>query len=430
MPVPYRVKYGLSVGNAPGIPVIDTLANFRGLSLTINDRTTIDASGHFFLDVADKPPTNAGAATGTLTVNGPARLGDVIDIGDTTYKIGDNIDISGGTKSQATATFVCDGPVADGEVIVIGDERYEIDYDAVVGEGNIIIPLANKAASATAIVNVTGPGLDGETLSINGVTFALDVDGSVMSGQKRVDISSDQTASAVVTAMKIVINATPEAGVTAIDGDGDTIVLTAIVRGAIGNEIALSLSDKFPGNIQGDQTTLSNGSDATAADACAAFKVSYDTISKYDMTVTDNLDGSFTITASAGGEQDGSAGNLPVSTTCANGSWGEGVTHMTGGGDATGNELLTALKLAGAEDTLVVFGDIDQGTLPVTAKIAGTAGNEIATTTTCTNAEWDAETLEGGTDGTVGSDGEAYISGTNLYMCLDNEWYSIALTKV
>ena len=245
MPVPYRVKYGLSVGEAPGIPVADALSNLMGLSLTISDKIKIDADGHIFLDVLEKPPTNASAATGAITVSGPAKLGDKITIGDTIYIVGDNVDISGGTKLQASATFVCEGPVTDGEIIVVGDEQYEVDYDGIIGEGNIPIPLASKASSATATINITGPGSDGDALSINGITFALDVDGGVMSGQKRVDISSDQTASAVVTAMKIVINATPEAGVTAVDGDGETIVLTAIAPGTAGNEISISLSDGF-----------------------------------------------------------------------------------------------------------------------------------------------------------------------------------------
>jgi len=113
----------------------------------------------------------------------------------------------------ATGTLTFSGTVSDGEVVVIGDDTYEFDTDASVTEGNILV-----------------------------------------------DVSGGATASDAVTALVAAITASATEPVSGADGDGDTVVITADVKGTAANSIATT-TDAANGSWA--EATLTGGIDGT-----------------------------------------------------------------------------------------------------------------------------------------------------------------------
>lgn len=83
-------------------------------------------------------------------------------------------------------------------------------------------------------------------------------------------------------------------------------------------------------------------------------------------------------------------------------------------------------EVSGTPENALVSASATATTLVVTAKNAGTAGNSIATTETCTNASFGGATLSGGVDGvnakiavaytSNGTEGEAQVGGAGVFM--------------
>lgn len=67
-----------------------------------------------------------------------------------------------------------------------------------------------------------------------------------------------------------------------------------------------------------------------------------------------------------------------------------------------------AIENSGTEDISV---DGDSDTLSIMANTPGMAGNQIAVSTTCLNASWDNDTLVGGQDAVLASQGEFFLNG-------------------
>jgi len=114
------------------------------------------------------------------------------------------------------------------------------------------------ADAATGTLTFTGVVADGETVTIGSEVYEFDTDDEVTDGNILVDVSGGATASAAVTALVTAITA-ESALVTAVDGSGDTVVLTAVTAGLTGNSI---VTDTDCENGSFGVETLTGGADA------------------------------------------------------------------------------------------------------------------------------------------------------------------------
>jgi phage tail sheath gpL-like len=136
--------------------------------------------------------------------------------------------------------------------------------DQVEAGSLLVIP------SGTAVTSTRAQGTlafsdsvsDGETVTIGGAVYEFDTDGTTAEGNIAVDVSQGFTASDAVTALVAAIEANEDSVVTAVDGEGNTVVVTAVVYGTEGNSIAV---DTDADNGEWTKATLTGGVDGTVA---------------------------------------------------------------------------------------------------------------------------------------------------------------------
>lgn len=122
-----------------------------------------------------------------------------------------------------------------------------------------------NAVNATATLTFSGVTNDGELVQIGSEIYEFDTGDGVAEGNILVDVSGvdGNTASASVTALVAAITNNSSL-VTAEDGDGDTVVVTAKTPGLTGNSIEVS-TDCANGSWGEGVTTLENGAKGTFA---------------------------------------------------------------------------------------------------------------------------------------------------------------------
>lgn len=127
----------------------------------------------------------------------------------------------------------------------------------VIPSGTVVTPV-----KAQGTLTFSGSVSDGETVTIGGAVYEFDTDEETAKGNIAVDVSQGATASDAVTALVAAITANDDSVVTAVDGDGDTVVVTAVVYGTEGNKIAVSTdADK----AEWAKAILTGGVDGTVA---------------------------------------------------------------------------------------------------------------------------------------------------------------------
>ncbi len=95
-----------------------------------------------------------------------------------------------------------------------------------------------NAVAASGTLTFSDSVSDGETVTIGDDVYEFDTDSDVAEGHIAVDVSGGATASDAVTALVAAITDNATEGVSAVDGDGDTVVVTADTKGTAGNAIA------------------------------------------------------------------------------------------------------------------------------------------------------------------------------------------------
>ena len=388
-------------------------------------------------------PVNAVAATGVLTFAGVVIDGETVTIDTDVYEFdadasvaGGNItvDISAGTKVQSTGALTVAGTVADGETVTIGADVYEFDTDSSVAGGNIAVDVsAGATTAATGTLTFTGVVADGQTVTIDNEVYEFDTNGAVTQGNIQVNVAGDQTAAAAITALVavITINSTK---VTAVDGAGDTVDVTAKVPGAAANAFATTETCT---NASWGNVTLVGGVDPTNLEAVTALVAAITASDTVGVGGADGGGGVLNLTADAAGAVDGSVGNAVATTeTCANASFA--AATLTGGSDATAGEAVTALVAAVTASDTVGVGAADGAgdTVDLTADTKGTAANAFTTTETCANGSFAAATLTGGVNGTVAaSAGIWYRDNSYAYVSIaantiaDANWRRVAIVS-
>jgi len=349
---------------------------------------------------ADAAPVAGVKANGTLTISGVVSDTQTCTIGSNVYEFDINNSITAGRikvdvanlRNQATGTLTFSGVVADAETVTIGTRVYEFDFNDSITEGNVKVDISAGGTAATGTLTFSGATSDGETVVIGNRTYEFDTDNNVSAvDHVRVDISGGATAAASVTALVAAITGDQDvAAVIAVDGEGDTVVVTSRVKGTTGNNID---STTTCANAAWGAAKLANATDCAATTAITALVSAITGDEDAVVTSVDGEGDTVVVTSIA----KGTAGNAYDSTeTCANAAWG--AAKLSGGLDTvTAANAVTALVNAiNTNDSDVTATDGAGDTVVVKYNWVGTTGNSIATTETMTNGAWGHDHLENG----------------------------------
>jgi len=267
-------------------------------------------------------PVNAVAATGTLTIGGVVIDGETVTIGDDVYEFcadamqtitGDNIavDIEAvSTKSQGTLTI--DTQPTAGNTMTIGTKVYTfVPVGTANADGEVSVG-TDLATAKTAIVAAIN-GTDSVNIAHTQVTataFAVNdcVITALIGGTAGDLIATTETFTAItnvfdavtlgtttsgvdcvqadaVTALALAITTSDTQGVGAVDGVGDTVVLTADTKGVAGNSIATT---ETMANGAFAQVTLTGGVNGTVGTVVGQ-PVHYDATNLYFLVAPNTI---------------------------------------------------------------------------------------------------------------------------------------------
>lgn len=235
----------------------------------------------------------AAYATGTLTLTGVAKHGETVTIGGRVYQFiagaaasGSNVGVNiAASTVAAQGTLTLDTQPTAGNTMSIGNKVYTF---VALGTGDIdgeIALGANLAATkplVVAAINGTDAWNTANTL-VSAAAFAGDdcvitsrIEGTVgnaytttetfTAGTNVFDAATlgtttagtDCAAGAAITALVAAITGDTQAVVTAVDGAGDTVVVTSILVGVAGNAYA---STETMANASWGAATLTGGID-------------------------------------------------------------------------------------------------------------------------------------------------------------------------
>ncbi len=371
-------------------------------------------------------------ASGVLTFTGPAVENETITLGNApnakTYRWRDQI-----AGIAASKTLVFSDVGANGETVTIDTTAYEF-------------VTALTEAKATGTLTATANPQDGARVTIGNITYTFR-DTLALAYDVKIGANAEESLLNLVEAITYDGGAGTNEGtdygtgtvahtlVTAAEGAGDTVDVTALAIGTAGN--AITSVDFSPG-LEWAAVTLLGGLDAVAhevlveatAEACidnlvacataaAGAGTKYSTGETAHATVTVAKTNATTITATA--KSTGAAGNaIPIAVTCANAAWDGGAVFLTGGYDAAvANDVIIGSDAEVSIDNLVLAiaavtgSGVNYGTgttahttitgaknaadkFTATATSIGDVGDSYVSTTTMTLATWGDTTLNGG----------------------------------
>ncbi len=472
---------------------------FDALALKLN----ISQAAPTILQLTEKTPVNAVAATGILTLTGNATHRNTVTVGAKTYKFQTAI----GAGTAATGTLTLTQNAADNETVLIGTGANLRTYTyqnaiagggvaahghltltgnavenetVVMGSGGTaktyrwrdqiagiaatkdalfsavaangetitidtiayIFKTALTEAKATGILTATANPQDGARVTIGSTTYTYR---DTLAVAFDVKIGANAEASLLNLVRAITAGAgegtlygtgtTAHPSVTAAEGAGDTVDVTALAIGVAGNAVT---SVEYSPGLSWGGATLTGGLDAVAhevlveataeaeidnlvacANAGAGAGTKYSTGETAHATVTVTKKDADEITATA--ITAGTAGNnIDIGETCAQVAWAGGAVKLSGGyATAVANDVIIGGTAELSIDNLVLtvaavtgsgvnwgVGTVAHTTIgaaktaadifTATALSVGDAGNAEASTTTMTNATWGATTLAGG----------------------------------
>ena len=275
--------------------------------------------------ITEGTPVNAVAATKTLTIAGVVIDGETMTIGDDVYEFcadaaqsltaGSTIAVdieAASTKSAGTLTM--DTQPTSGDTMTIGTTVYTfVPIGTANGEGEIDIGVdlaAAKLATVAAIngtdgINTAHPLVTAAAFAVNDCVITALVGGvagdlidsteTFTAGSNVFDAGTLGTTVAgvdcvqadAVTALVAAVTASDTQGVGAADGAGDTVILTADIKGVSGNAIAIA-ENMANGSFAGGAVALSGGINGTVGDkGDMLFDANYFYIAANDNTITD-----------------------------------------------------------------------------------------------------------------------------------------------
>lgn len=242
------------------------------------------------------PPSEGVQARAILTIGGSVSDGDTVTVGAHTYEFDTNgivvsgnirVDVSGGATAPAAVTALVaamadtghaakgfltfSGVVSDGELVTIGADIFEFDTNSSVTAGHIAVDVSGGATAPDAVTAL----VSAITASATEPISAADVTGDVV----RVTYDTVGTAGNAIGSTTDCANGAWAAAtllggvavgaklVSAIDGAGDTVEVTAEEQGTAGNSIGKSeVGSQTSWDAGGGGTALSGGADSAYVD--------------------------------------------------------------------------------------------------------------------------------------------------------------------
>ncbi len=249
-------------------------------------------------------PTNAKKASGILTISGVVSDQQNVVIGDNTYEFDMDNNLANGLaiqvdvadlRNQATGTLTFMGiSVVEQTVTIGGTEVYEFCTETATGDNiavvigadtsadNAVTKLADAINANSTLVSAVAD-IDNNTVVItaitrgtagNAITTTETCTNASFGGGTLSGGLATITQSNAVTALVATINANDEV-VTAVDGDNDTVVVTAKYVGTDYNTVATT---ETMANGSWASETLTGGGYATPCNASSAVIVVNNTI--------------------------------------------------------------------------------------------------------------------------------------------------------
>lgn len=380
-----------SYAQEPEIQLINRFLE-RAPTNPIEQTTLLSRPGSSFLVGAGDGPirmikTQAGAFNGDLFFVSGESLFRYDGI--TVLPIGGTVALGGNPK----ADFVVGAATAT-----------ESAYEHMFIADGLLLQVYRGLSKAKGTLTATGDALDGDTVTVDAAVYAW-TNGSVDAGTPLGTVGDPFLLK--LSALGVATGAYTIIGGDIFDGETLTIGSTTYTA----QDILVDVANNFlrgATNIE----TAENFKAAVNLEPGEGTIYGTGTVQNPDAFISDiEFDPGVQIVINATARVGGTAGNSVVTTeTTAFGAWGGatlsgGFNVGTSSADALAN-LKNALNLEGiagvdyssATQINANIGGFssDDTTLVVEARVAGTAGNSLATTETMTNASWAAATLEGG----------------------------------
>jgi hypothetical protein len=291
----------INIGGPGAVQVPVDLVASEAERLLLSSAVTATAAGNMLSITAG----DAGAAVGTLTLTGVSTDGEIVSIGGRVYEIDTEDDpgnvTAGRVRAEAVSTkasivLTLDTQVTATDTMTIGSRVYTFQANGALtnGAGNIEIGTTLPATQLNIehAVNRTGtPGIGyaAATTAHPDVTLSAFVADDATVTAKKGGVAGNAiattetftavtnifagatlaggvspTAAQTITALVAAITGDAEAVVTAVDGAGDTLVVTALEVGTAGNAIATTTTlanatwgaGTLAGGIAGDNDSM------------------------------------------------------------------------------------------------------------------------------------------------------------------------------
>lgn len=279
---------------------------------------------------------------GTHTNSTNATIAPTAGYGETvkTHTSDKDLEIRSVPAEEATGTLTISGVVVDGETVLIGDRTYYYSTGLTsVPAGNVTANISAYGTKAAGNLTLSVQATEGDTFQIGPKTYVMVANGTANTNG---EVSLGGNLAVCQTNIVAAINGT--------------------------DSVNTSNSQVSAGNFSGNVTLLTALYTGTQGNSI----------------VTAEIGQGFT-----------DANNTFDATTLGD---------VTAGVDVSAANAVTALVAAinGDASAVVSAADGASDTVVITADTAGADGNDIATTETMTNGEFDDETLTGGTSANPG----------------------------
>ncbi len=333
-------------------------------------------------------------ATGVLTLTGNAVAGQTVTIGSRTYTFATTVDTAANeVEVGATASDSIDNLIAAINGAAGGGTTYGSNtlihptVTAAVGAGDTMGLVAKSAGTAGNLITTT------ETLVGNGSWGAATLTGAT-GGTTEGDVNISTTADLSMLNLIRAINHGATDGINykcaaahtqvtaALSVTSNAFAITAIAFGTAGNSIATTETS----------ATLSWGAATLASGAAAETITIGGVVYTFQATLT-NVANNILIGVSA-------AATLDNVKAAINLDAGAGTTYA----------------LATAIHPTVTATTNTNTTQLIEAKVAGTAGNLIATTETSAHLSWTSTVMAGGINNTPANKGDELFDATHTYL--------------
>lgn len=386
------------MADAPKVPNGNTSSISTNKALkTLQTRIDAVETSEYLTDIT---PGTAEASK-AVVLDASAKI-DTLDItsldlnGTTVDATADEIDVLAGVTAGTSA--------ANKAVVLDGSSQIDV-LDIVTHTITTGTPV--NAVVATATLTISGVALDSETVTVGAdvYEFAADAAQTVTGSNIAVDITSYTTASQGT----LTVDTQPTSGDTMTIG---TKVYTFVPDGTANADGEISVGT----NLASAQTNI-----VAAINGTDGFNTAHTQVSAAAFATDASV-----ITALIGGVAGDSIASTETFTAGTNVFDGVTLGTTTGGADCTAANAVTALVAAevasGTEPVEASDGAGD--TVVYTANTKGTAANSIATTETMSNGAFGDVTLTGGVDGTLGTQWEARVDASYLYIAVDDNTIS------